>query len=112
MPLYTKFYDATQLTPFQWVTVTASDIVDDAAGGPVPATSTVVYTVTFSEPMDTGNLQPSRMNAQFWWLVGQVGSDPLWNAEGTQITVPLPLDKPAGLVVHPAAGHADGEQPV
>lgn len=29
VPLYTKFYDATQLTPFQWVTVTAADIVDE-----------------------------------------------------------------------------------
>lgn len=29
VPLYTKFYDETQLTPFQWITVTASDIVDD-----------------------------------------------------------------------------------
>lgn len=29
VPLYTKFYDRTQLTPFQWVTVTAADIVDD-----------------------------------------------------------------------------------
>jgi DNA polymerase elongation subunit (family B) len=31
VPLYTKFYDATQLTPFQWVTVTCADMVERVA---------------------------------------------------------------------------------
>ena len=65
-------------------------------------------TITFSEPMDTGSLQPSRMNGQLLWLLSQVGSEPLWNAEGTEITVPLPDDLPAGLRLEVGfAGYSD-----
>ena len=54
-------------------------------------------TVTFSEPMDIGTFNPTRMNAQFARTIDQVGGQPLWNAAGTQVTVPLPAGIAAGL---------------
>lgn len=80
---------------------------DPPSGSTLPPDQGSV-SITFSEAMDTGSLQPSRMNGQFYWLLSQVESEPLWNAEGTEITVPLPDDLPAGLRLEIGfAGYAD-----
>ncbi len=54
--------------------------------------------VIFSEAMDTGTFSPSRMNAQLLLtLEAGGGAEPLWNAAGTEVTVPLPTGITAGL---------------
>lgn len=51
-------------------------------------------TVTFSEPIDATNIQPSRMSAILWlYLAGE----PVWNAAGDEITLYLVHALPPGV---------------
>jgi hypothetical protein len=53
--------------------------------------------VVFSEPMNPDAVDPARINAEFLMLVESGGADPTWNADFTELTVPLPAPLPAGL---------------
>lgn len=52
--------------------------------------------IVFSEPIDTGTFEPVWANAQFLWSMIEM-DDPIWNGDGTELTLPLPLDLAPGL---------------
>lgn len=53
--------------------------------------------ITFSEPVDPESLRPESWNLEFALVVESSPAGLLWNAERTEVTVPLPLGLPAGL---------------
>ena len=55
------------------------------------------FRMTFSEPMDTDSVEPSRWNFELLLIMEQAGVSPSWNADNTVLTVPLPTGLPAGL---------------
>lgn len=70
--------------------------IDPPSGSVMPADKQVI-TFTFSEPIDPNNFKPKSMNGQLLWLLNQASAAPSWNPAGDVLTVPLPVDLPAGL---------------
>jgi hypothetical protein len=72
--------------------------IDPPSGSIMPVDKQVI-TFTFSEPIDPNNFKPRSMNGQLQWLLNQSSSGPSWNPAGDVLTVPLPVDLPAGLLM-------------
>ncbi len=63
------------------------------------------FQVTFSEPMDPNSFEPSSWNAELVLLIFASNSDPAWNDDFTQVTVPLPSPLPDGLPMEISFGY-------
>lgn len=57
------------------------------------------FQITFSEPMNQMTLEPSGWNVEFALLIMESDPTPSWTENGTVMTVPLPLNLPAGLPI-------------
>ncbi len=75
-------------------------------GGISPSTSSLVF--EFSEPVDPNTFEPSRIGAQFMLLIDGFMISPVWSADNTVLTLPLPAPLPQGLpIVADFSGFAD-----
>ncbi len=79
-------------TPPELVSVTPA-----LTGGISPSTSSLVF--EFSEPVDPTTFEPSRLGAQFMLLIDGFEISPIWSADNTVLTLPLPTPLPQGLPI-------------
>lgn len=78
-----------------------------ASGSTIPASTTSIV-MTFSEPVQPQSVTPTEMGAEFWGLVMDMDSEPLWSQDNTVLTIPLPAPLPAGMPLWATfAGYSD-----
>jgi len=101
-------YTGTNLPAAETFSFTTGLDVDDTpptiesitpAGGSVMPADQGAIVVRFSEAVDLADFSPPSMNGQFAWAFDQAGREPELSPDGTELTIFLPAELPAGLAL-------------